>query len=65
MVMFSFYVLGWKLPFWGKLGQKSRLSVEAEILYLYQLEYAKFNHDIHFFCFRPVVPFLGKFGPKN
>ena len=23
------------------------------------------NGVVHFFCFRPETPFLGKFGPKN
>ena len=24
-----------------------------------------FNSGVHFFCFIPETPFLGKFGPKN
>ena len=28
-------------------------------------EYAKFNGAVHFFCFRPETPFLGKFDRKN
>ena len=29
------------------------------------IEYAEFNGDVHFFCFRPEVPFLGKVRPNN
>ena len=29
------------------------------------LEFAEFNDDVHFFCFRSEMPFLGKFGPKS
>ena len=25
----------------------------------------EFNGNVHFFCFQPEIPFLGKFGPKN
>ena len=25
----------------------------------------QFNGGVHFFCFRPETPFLGKFGSKN
>ena len=27
--------------------------------------YAKFNGDVHFFCFGPETPFFGKFGPES
>ena len=27
--------------------------------------YAEFNGDVLFYCFRPEIPFQGKFGPKN
>ena len=30
-----------------------------------QFEYAKFNDSIHFFCFRPEISSLAKFGPKH
>ena len=29
------------------------------------MEYAEFIGDVHFFYFRPKIPFLGKFGKKN
>ena len=29
------------------------------------IEYAEFTGHFHFFCFRPEIPFLGKFGSKN
>ena len=31
----------------------------------FQSEYAEFSGYIHFFRFRPQIPFLGKFSPKN
>ena len=31
----------------------------------FQFEYAEFSGYVHFFRFRPQIPFLGKFGPKN
>ena len=31
----------------------------------FQSEYAEFSGYIHFFRFRPQIPFLGKFIPKN
>ena len=33
-----------------------------EIWHLAQFEYAEFNDAVNFFCFRPVIPFLDKFG---
>ena len=35
-----------------------------EIWHLAQFKYAEFNDTINFFCFRPEIPFLGKFGPN-
>ena len=29
------------------------------------IEYAEFSGYVHFFRFRPQIPFLGKFSPKN
>ena len=35
-------------------------------IYIYvKVEYAKFSRGFHFFCFRPEIPFLGKFDPKS
>ena len=31
----------------------------------FQFEYAEFSGYVHFFRFRPQIPFLGKFGPKS
>ena len=31
----------------------------------FQVEYAEFSGYVHFFRFRPPIPFLGKFGQKN
>ena len=28
-------------------------------------QFAEFNGGVHFFCFRPEIPFLGKFDPKT
>ena len=65
MVMFTFYVFGWKYFFGQFWSKKSKLSVLGETRYLYQLEYAEFNDDVHFFRFRPEILFLGKFVQKN
>ena len=32
---------------------------------LYQFEYAEFDGYVHFFCFGPKIPFLGKFNQQN
>ena len=37
----------------------------AEIWYRDEFEYAEFDNGVHFFCFRPKIPILGKFGKKN
>ena len=29
------------------------------------MQYAEFNSDAQFVCFRLEIPFLGKFGPKS
>ena len=44
-------------------SQKIELLFEAQISYSDWLEYAYFKKDAHFFCFRPEIPFSGKFGP--
>ena len=41
-----------------------RPSKENVFVFL-QFEYAQFSVYVHFFRFRPQIPFLGKFGPKN
>ena len=35
------------------------------VVVFFQFEYAEFSGYVHFFRFRPQIPFLGKFGPKN
>ena len=37
----------------------------SEIWCLDLFEYAEFNGGVHFFCFSPKTPVLGKFDPKN
>ena len=51
----------------GKIWfKKSKLSAEAEIWYLNNFEYVDFNGDnVHFFCFRAEITFLGKLVLKN
>ena len=44
--------------------KKTKLLVQPEIQYPDQFEYPEFNGDVHFFCFLPEIPFLGKFCPK-
>ena len=56
MVIFTFAVLDRKHPFWANLIQKIKIV---------SFEYAEFHGGLNFFCFRPEIPFLGKFGPKN
>ena len=51
MVLCIFSVFDWKQPFQAKLVRK--------------VKNAGFNGDIHFFCFRLGLPFLGKFGLKS
>ena len=62
--MQNLLVLDLAYPFWANLVQKSKLSVQTEILDRNQFEYAEFNGGVNFSCFKPEIPFLGKFGPK-
>ena len=65
-MMLTFSALDWKYPLWAYLVLKSQN-------YLYKLkfgtEYAEFDGDVNFFCFRPETPFeaslVQKFKGKN
>ena len=61
--MFTFSVLDWKFLFWVNLVLKIEIVIWSWISYWGWYEYADFNRDAHFFCFRPEIPFLGKLGP--
>ena len=65
IVVFTFSVLDGDTLFGQFWSIKSELSVQAEIWHPEQHEYAVFNDAVHFFRFRPEIPFLGKFGLKN
>ena len=41
------------------------MSLSEQIWYPEQFEYAKLNSDVHFFCFRPELLFLDKYGQKK
>ena len=41
--------------YWANLVEKFEIV---------RLKYAKFHINVHFFYFRPEIPFLSKFGPK-
>ena len=64
-MLFTFFVFDQKSPFWTNLVKNLKFSVLGETWYLDEFEYAELNGDVHFFRFRPEIPFLGKFGPKN
>ena len=38
---------------------------KKKVVVFFQFEYAESSGYVHFFRFRPQIPFLGKFGPKN
>ena len=38
---------------------------KENVVVFFQFECAEFSSYVHFFRFRPQIPFLGKFGPKN
>ena len=59
----EFSVLDWKHPFWANLAQKIKIA-SLSFWYAEQFVYAEFYGDVHFFCFRPEIPFLGNFVPK-
>ena len=61
--MFNFSVFEQKYLFSENLVQK--IKIYNEIWYLESFEYAKFNIDVHSFCFLLEIPFLGKFGQKH
>ena len=48
----------------GQVHQSITASKENVVVF-FQFEYAEFSGYVHFFRFRPQIPFLGKFGPKN
>ena len=62
MVMFAFSLLDRKYPFWAI---KAKLFVQKETWHLDKSKYVEFDGDVHFFCFVPKMPFLGKYGPKK
>ena len=37
---------------------------QENVVVFFQFEYAEFSGYVHFFQFRPQIPFLGKFGSK-
>ena len=53
------------MPFLGEFVTKFKTNCLSEICYLYWFEYVEFNGNVHFFCFQPEIPFLGKLGPKS
>ena len=65
MVMLTFLFFDQKYSSWANLFREFKTDCYSEIWYLEQFEYVKFNGDGHFFCFRPEILFLGKFGPKK
>ena len=48
----------------GQVHWSITASKENAIVF-FQFEYAEFSGYVHFFRFRPQIPFLSKFGPKN
>ena len=60
----EFSVLDRKHPFWANLAQKIKIA-SLSFWYAEQFAYAEFYGDVHFFCFRPEIPFLGNIGQKN
>ena len=38
---------------------------QKNVVVFFQFECTEFSGYVHFFRFRPQIPFLGKFGPKN
>ena len=62
MMVFTFSTFYLKCPIWANLVPK--LSVLSWNLVPRLIQYAKFNSSVHFFCFRPEIPFLGKLVPK-
>ena len=65
MVMLTFLFLIGNTFFEQIWSKKSKLSAQAEIWHLDQFKYAELNGDAHFFRFRLVITFQGKFGSKN
>ena len=64
MAIFTFSVLDWKYPFWENLVQKIKIislswNLEPKLIWICRLQFG-----IHFCCFKPKIPFLGKFGAK-
>ena len=50
---------------WFNQVHYSITASKKNVVVFFQFEYAEFSGYVHFFRFRPQIPFLGKFGPKN
>ena len=61
MVMFPpYFCYRPEIPFWRKFGPKTqKCQFKADIWYLDELKYAKFNCGVYIFCFPPEIPFWG------
>ena len=64
MVLFTFSVFNRKYPFWVSLVQKLKIVSFSWNLVPGLIRICKIQWWYSFF-FRPEIPFLGKFGPKN
>ena len=53
----QFFVLDGKYPFWTNFGQKIKI-VRLSLNLVVRLIRIRRIHGVHFFCFRPEVPFL-------
>ena len=55
-----------ELPFLGEFGPKNQnYQFKLKCNIQNQIEYAKFNGTVYFFCTPPQIPSLGKFSSKK
>ena len=61
----NFSVLDRTYPFWTNSVLKIKIVSLSWNLVTRLFEYVEFSSDVHFFCFRLEIPFLGKVGQKT
>ena len=64
MVMFTFFIFGWKYPVWDNLVQKFKIVSLRWNLIPKLIQICRIQWYCSVFCFRTETAFLGKFGPN-
>ena len=65
MVLLIFPLLKWQYASWASLVQTIKIACFSWNLVSSLFKYAEFDGNVHFFYFKPDVPFLGIFVLRN